>query len=282
VSEYGAAATGAFAAAAVDSANFRTRYLLVSPAAELAATDAPASDFLRRALTTEERPEIRAQAARSVRAGNAFVNELSAATTDEAVRVREAAVLALGSARADAARDRLVQRLKDDDWPLVRAASARALSGLSPSQPGDGALTDALSDASADVRRAALASLGTHQVTASASRVEDRLNDDEELPSVRATAAVVLGAICDGAAADVLTEHARRLVDPGADDSARMIARSALSGLAVLKPPDLASRLAPLRGPKAPAVVRKAAEEALAAPGHCGPKKTEAPRARAK
>jgi hypothetical protein len=267
---FGAAASRAFARLATPKASFRTRYLLVGPATELAASDAQALAYVKASLVSESRPEVRAEAARSVRDPSAVHSELTRAVADREVRVREAATLALGASHAKEAVPALVDRLKKDEWPLVRSAAARGLSDVGTSTAVDADLATAVDeDESVPVRRAAVRALGLRGAVAQAKRVHSRLVDDVEDTSIRAEAALALGRLCDVESTDVLTDYARKLVDPKATEEQRIIGRNALSGLSLIGPPDLDGRLAPLRDKSMPTVVHELVESALRERGRC-------------
>ena len=99
--------------------------------------------------------------------------------------------------------------------------------------------------------------------------MRDKLADEEEDPTVRAEAALALGALCDTAAETALTEHALRLADPQATEDQRAIARNALAALSAIRPVDLEQRIAKLRDKKAPPVVQSLAQAALSSPARC-------------
>src|SRR5204863_4968151 len=137
-------------------APFRTRYLLLEPAAALSSKDPSARAYLSGAMMSDPDEHVRAQAARSLRDPRQLSVELRRLLDDPAVRVREAALVALRASGAEEARAAIAYRLEHDAWPLVRSAAARALAGLRPGPEADGALGDALGDDSGEVRRAAL------------------------------------------------------------------------------------------------------------------------------
>ena len=163
----------------------------------------------------------------------------------------------------------IVNRLKRDEWPLIRSAAAEALSLLGQSAQIDAALGDALDDQSPQVRAPVIRALGARRAMHHAPEIRERLDDEEEAPIVRASAAAALGLMCDSGALDVLTRHAVKLKDPMLDADQRGIAPIALASLSRIHPPDLAERLSPLRGKNVPDLARRAAEAALATPGGC-------------
>jgi HEAT repeat protein len=260
----------AFARVARPDASFRFRYLLLEPAAILAAKDAGARAFLRRSLAADPSPHIRTQAARAIADVNTFRAELLRAVDDEHVRVREAAVEKLGERAAAFAGGPIARRLESDPWPLVRAASATALGRLAPDPALDDALADALEDASVHVRAPAAKALGLRRAVEHAAKLRDLLRDDEQAAEVRSAAAGALGELCDRESLDLLTAHARRLADPLLAEDGRMISPAALRALTRIHPPDLQKRLEPLLAAGAPQLARSAARAALRSPGTCG------------
>jgi HEAT repeat protein len=265
---HAAASTAAFARLATTGASFRTRYLLLGVASELASVDPAARAFLLKALTRDESAHVRARAARVASDSGAFRAALLGAVEDEGVRVREAAVESLGEARAEYAATPLAKRLVDDHWPLVRSAAATALGRLRPSAPVDQALVGALDDESATVRRPALLALGAHKTISAAGEVRERLADRDETPSVRAAAALALGMMCDSSSVGTLTSYARGLADP--QNPLRDVAQAALTALSWIDPSDLAERIAPLRAKGVGTGVRQAADAALSGASRCG------------
>ena len=267
---YGDSARRAFYRLLAPQATFRTRFLLLGPATELSAIDPAARAYVERALTTEPDPRIRAEAALTLRDPAPYHVELSRLLDDAEVRVREAAVTALGAARADDARDRMLYVMERDPWPFVRVAAAHALVGLSAGSSVDDALARTLEDdESPEVRRAVLRVIGERRAVADVAAVRDRLADDEELPGVRAEAALSLGLLCDGASLASLTAYSRKLASPTAEESDRLLGKSALTALALIHPNDLDRRIAPLRDKTAPPAVRLFALTALHTPSRC-------------
>jgi HEAT repeat protein len=268
-SAYGAPAAHAFSRLATPNAAFRTRYLLLGPASELAKVDPTARGFIEQSLTTEKDARIRAEAARVLRDPSPYRVHLSRLLDDEAVRVREAALGALGTAHADDARDRMLYVLDNDPWPLVRVAAARAVAALPPGAAVDEGLSRSLGDASGDVRRSAVHAIGVRGAVADIPAVRERFADDAELLSVRAEAAISLGRLCDFASLPALTERAQKLTDLRAADEDRLLGKSSLVALGMLHPADLARRIAPLGDKAAPQAVRLLARTVLAVKGRC-------------
>jgi HEAT repeat protein len=260
----------AFNRIATPRASFRTRFLLLEPAAELDAHDPGARAFLRRSLAVDDSPQVRARAAGAVRRAPEYKAELLRAIDDPELRVREAAIVTLGERAQDFAGASIVNRLKRDEWPLIRAAAAEALSQLAKSAEIDAALGDVIDDPSSQVRGSVIRALGARRAMRLAPEIRERLDDEEEAVIVRASAAAALGLMCDSGAVEVLTRHAVKMKDPMLAADLRSIAPIALASLSRIHPPDLAERLSPLRDKSAPELVRRAAQAAIATPGGCG------------
>lgn len=248
---------------------FRTRFLLLEPAARLAASDPGARRFVEDTLARDDNPLLRAQAARVLRAAAPFQRALVAAVADPEMRVREAAVEKVKELGAGFAAPAVEARLLGDPWPLVRAASAEAIAALGPSSQLDAALVEALEDDSALVRAPAVRALGARGARHHAEAIRDLLTDRDESVPVRAAAASALGTLCDGESLDALTEYARKLQDPYLGEL-RPVASAALHALGRLHPADLQSRIAPLLDRRLPTTVQQAAQAALRAQPSCG------------
>ncbi|HEX9621961.1 MAG TPA: HEAT repeat domain-containing protein [Polyangiaceae bacterium] len=248
-------------------ASFRTRYLTLEPLAALSRVNAAARERLNAAFGAGD-ARLRARAARLVADPAEFQGELVRALSDPAVRVREAAALSLARPGADFAAAALIERLRGDDWPLVRAAAAQALGALSHGGAVDRELIHALEDPSPHVRAPAAAALGQRRALSALDDVQERLEDRDEDPRVRAAAARALGRACDQSRSDILTDYARRYAGAASKEELR-VARAALDALATLGPPDMKSRLSPLLGPEVIKEVRDAAERTLASAPSC-------------
>jgi len=260
----------ALARVAAPSADFRTRYLSVAPAAALEAKAAHAHAWLARAIVSDPSHHVRAEAARRVPRLRAFEKELTRALADPEVRVREAALETLTRPEGAFAMSGVSALLGSDRWPLVRAAAAVALARYGSSPEVDAALARALADGSAKVRAPAALSLGERRALGHAPALRARLEDKEEAVDVRVAAGLALGLMCDAASVDLLTDLALELRDPTLGADARALGPVALGSLSRIRPADLVKRLRPLTDAKAPASVRRAAEAALAAPPTCG------------
>ncbi len=253
----------------VGATDFRTRYLLLQPAAELAAVSPEATALLRRAFADSD-PRLRARAAAVVRSPRPFAQELGRALDDAEMRVREAAIGAVDGLEGAFATPQLTARLRDDPWPLLRAAAAGALAQHPPSEGTDAALAEATRDGSLYVRVAALGALGARRAHRYAGLAEARLSDRAEHPQVRAAAAGALGTLCAAEAYPTLLGYARQLADPLLPEEQRTIGERALASLGRLGTAALRQDLAPLLAKTAPPAVRLAALRALQAPERCG------------
>jgi hypothetical protein len=257
-------ADAALARLSAPTAPLRVRYLRVAPAAELAETTPAARALLDAAIASDADPHVRAAAAVAVRDARVFQPSLLRALGDADARVRMAAAHGLLGASSGPATPVLLKALEDDRWPQVRGLSAQALGTAPPSADIDARLVSAVTgDDSWLVRRAALGALGTRGARAHGDIVLERLDDEEEWPAVRLSAARALGALCHAPALASLTKHARSLGDPLASQDERGIGYASLGALRDLAPPDLAKRLAPLLDKRAPAGARAAAAMAL-------------------
>jgi hypothetical protein len=244
-------------------AALRVRYLRVGPAGELAQAAPSARALLDGALTSDADARVRAAAAHAVREPRAFQASLLRALTDAEPRVRMEAAHDLAGAADGAATAALIAVLKHDRWPAVRGLAAEALGFAPPSADTDERLVAAVGDDSWVVKRAALGALGTRGARAHADVALERLDDDEEWPAVRLSAARALGELCYVPALGSLTKHVKSLADALATPDERGIGYAALGALRDLAPPDLDKRLAPLLDKRAPAGARSAAESAL-------------------
>lgn len=267
---FGAQAAPRLSRIARGAPEYRERYLLLEPASHLAPAAPELLEFLKRALHHDDMAPVRARAARVFPTSAALVPDLLRAVEDPHVRVREAAVQNLGEARVEAAHGPLTRRLREDPWPLVRAASVRALTHLEPSREIDQALAvSAEDDASPHVRRPALLALGTRNARTHRELVLERLEDDDEDPYVRAAAAATLGSFCDLEAVTLLTAQAEPLSRLTSDEAKQVVGRAALSALGRIAPPDLDARLRIFDGPEVPIWAKHAAAAAREHPERC-------------
>ena len=199
-----------------------------------------------------------------------------AALTDENPRVRGAAAefFRAHPAGLAAAAPKLFPAA-DDPWPFVRMAALRAVGGA-PAAVKQRALTTVkkrLEDSSFEVRRAALEAMAGMPAEWVREDILARLDDEHEALPVRSQAARTLGSVCSTEDLDRLTTLAQATLAPMAFELEREVGLAAIEALGAIHPADLGKRLAPLRGPKAPATLKGAADRALAAPSRCASKK---------
>ena len=261
IGEFQPAAGAAIARLSSPNASFRTRFLLLAPSAELAASDPPLRASLAQALASDPDPHLRTQALSVLKDPAPFADQVSVALSDPDVRVRQAAIRA--SSGLPSAVPVLSERLAKDPWPLVRMAAADALADAKSAPSAGAALSRAIDDPSPHVRAHVIVALGEHRASAEVGKIRARLQDEEEYPMVRAAAAQALAALCDTSSLDSLTSYAQKLLDPMATAQDHMIGSAALLALGDMHPADLAKRLAPLRAKGAPAQAREAADAVM-------------------
>ncbi len=256
--------------AALTGADMPARFVLVEPARALALTSRPATLG---ALLDDPDAHVRARAAEASSGVDALTARLDAHIADPEPRVREAALLALGAAKA-APEQAASLALAKDEWTFVRVAAAAALGAGGPRVAGSAndALGRALADPATVVKQAALAALGARRATSSAGAIGRIARDAEVGLDLRVTATRALGAVCATNELDFLTRAAARVASP-ADEADLRIGLAALDALGRIHPADLGARLAPLRDKNARPPVRNAANRALADAGTCAPTK---------
>jgi HEAT repeat protein len=240
-------AEAALAQVLAGNPDFRTRYLALEPLAVL-------GDRGRLESFARRDPEwpVRARAV-ELSVGDTALRD---ALADPEPRVREAALRArVGTA---------VYGLRDE-WSFVRVSAAESM-GATRENPK--ALAAALKDPSPKVRAAVVTALGTSGARTEAKAIRERLDDLKEDVEVRALAARTLGQLCVQDAADRLTKLAVLALHP-VDEADERIGTAALDALAMLHPPDLANRLSPLRAKGSRALLKRAADLAVASPGAC-------------
>ena len=268
VSEFQPEAGRVLARLSAPGRDFRTRFLVLGPSAELGESDPAVRGAFARALTSDSDPRFRAQALSVLKTPQAFATEIQRALSDPELRVREAAVRA--SAGLSSAVPLLSERLQSDPWPLVRMAAADALAAAPPALGTGPALSRAIEDPSPHVRAHVISALGAQKASGQLEKIRERLQDEDEYPMVRAAAAQAVGALCDSESLGTLTEYAHKLTDPTADPASHLVGAASLLALRALRPPDLAERLAPLQAKTAPAQARQAANAVLQRPaGAC-------------
>jgi HEAT repeat protein len=277
-----AAAGVAFARLATPDADFRTRFLLLGPAAELAkAGDPRAEAFVLGAVTSDPDNHVRARAAEVSSELPRGLAPLERAMRDADPRVRDAAVSSLGrlvDPKGAKVQPQpwppdlfpgMTELLASDPFTFVRAHAADALVFAPAGDATDKPLASALEDGSPVVRARVVEALGRRGANRFAGDIRDRLDDEAEILDVRMRAARALGRICDAKSADRLTELARKTATPGVSGDVLVIGASAAAALGRLNPPDLAKRLAPLADPRAPRVAQEIARSAAATPERC-------------
>lgn len=247
--------------------SFRTRYLLLAPAATLAPVDPSARQLLEAALAPNTDPRLRTRALELMPRDADAAPKLVNALNDRDPRVREAAAHAVRDTHATSAENPLTGLVKRDDWPLVRRAAADALAQLPSAPPGNSALIDALGDEIASVRAAAADALGARRVTAAARALRKRLEDKDERFEVRRASASALSALCDSDSADALSDLTKRLADPIATAEQRALGEASLQALAVIDPQGFAQRTSTLM--KTPAAKAVRAAQASATSSAC-------------
>ena len=261
IGEFQPAAGAAITRISSANASFRTRFLLLSPTAELLSQDPALRASFAQALAADPDPHLRAQALNVLKEPTLFAEQVSAALNDPDVRVRQAAIRA--SSALPSTVPVLSDRLAKDPWPLVRMAAADALAEAKGTPSAGAALSRAIDDQSPHVRAHVIVALGEHPAGAELDKIRARLSDEDEYPMVRAAAAQALAALCDKSSLDTLTSYAHKLLDPMATAQDHMIGSAALLALGDMHPADLAKRLEPLRAKGAPPQAREAADAML-------------------
>jgi HEAT repeat protein len=251
-------ASSAFARLA-KSEDFRTRYLLLGPAAELAGVgDSRAEAHLIHALTKDNDGHVRARAAELSAELPSALEPLSRALADEDARVRDAALGAVVH-QTDPGGAKVTQRvwppalfpaalkvLASEPFTFVRARAADALVAAPPGEGVDRPLAAAIGDPAPQVRARVIEALGRRRAQTYAREIREVLDNEAEVAEVKARAARALGRLCDQGAADRLTELAQKAASPQAKPDDITIATGASAALGQLNPPDLGKRLAPL------------------------------------
>ena len=256
--------------AAQASTDWQHRYRLVDTAEPVATTNPGVREWLARAMTNDESPFVRKQAASSVKMPDMYRVELLSALQDREVRVREAAAQALTTRAGAFARDALFERLKGDDWPLVRLAAADALSAQAPDNEIDLQLAKAIEDSAPMVRSHAIDALGHRQAFAQAPKILERYESRTEPTKVRMSAARALGWLCHQQAIAALKDRAITLRDPALDAEQRSLAGVSLAALSRIHPHNLQDLLTPLLNKDVNPSVRRAAQAAINATERCG------------
>jgi HEAT repeat protein len=255
----------------VPNADLATRYLALEPLTELArAGDRSSQTRVASMLAHDPEWPVRAHAAELARDLPSAQSELMTAIDDKEPRVRQAALDTIAELRSSPAAVLVEKRLENDAWTFVRVAAARAMGAMPAARDLDKALATQLgTDQAPQVRGALIDALALHQAREYASAVRERLDDAQEIPLVRTAAARALGAMCDPAQLERLTELARAAADPMASGEDLTLGLAAIAALGDIHPADLATRLAKLRDNSVRDAVRAAADHALASPARC-------------
>jgi hypothetical protein len=275
-------ASSAFARLAKADADFRTRYLLLGPAAELAGVgDARAEAHLIHALTKDGDSHVRTRAAELSAELPSTLEPLSRALGDEDARVRDAALAAVvritdpGGAKVTqrvwpaALFPAALKLLASEPFTFVRARAADALVAAPPGDGVDRPLAEAMGDPAPLVRARVIEALGRRRAQGYAREIREVLDNEAEVVDVKVRAARALGRICDQGSADRLTELARKAASPQAKADDISIAASASAALGQLNPPDLAKRLAPLGDKGAPRIALDMVRSAVGSADRC-------------
>ncbi|HHH29412.1 MAG TPA: hypothetical protein ENK57_13845, partial [Polyangiaceae bacterium] len=243
--EHGAAA---LAQTLAEDGSFRTKYLLLEPAAVLAADgDARATAFLRESLSSGS-PPLRARAAEVSGPVTSLAGALGKALDDESPRVRRAALAAMtigADAMTPTTERHVLRLLRADRWTFVRKEAAQALSRRPPSPATDQALVAALDDAPRDVRVAALRALGHRGSVSTAADILELADAPNESVYVRTAAIRALSDLCHRDAVPFLYKLALRAGYQQLPYD-QPLGMAALSALDHIRPADLSQQLAPL------------------------------------
>ncbi|HKQ70287.1 MAG TPA: HEAT repeat domain-containing protein, partial [Polyangiaceae bacterium] len=270
----------AFARLVAKAPDFRTRYLLLGPAAAIARSgDRAAERFVIEATLRDADEHVRARAAEVAGELPEAITALESALRDKP-RVRDAALVSI--ARLSDPRGKVQNRvwpatlfprvaelLETEPFTFVRSHAADALVFAPAGESADGPLAKALNDASPTVRARAVESLGRRGALRHAGELRARLDDEDEILDVRVRAARALGRVCDASAASRLTELARKAASPSPAGGDLAIGASAAAALGRLRPPDLAGRLAPLSAKGASRIAQEIARVAFESTERC-------------
>ena len=258
----------AFDALAKDATEFRDRYLLLPAAAELARTGSESGiAFLRAATEKGGDHRLRARAAELAYGVPKLEARVVELLDDEKVRVREAALLSLTRAGAKVGKDlqaKLVERLVSDKWTFVRRAAISALAAAPSDAPLDAKIAARVDwEESAGVRAEMMNALAARNARKHTNVVASRAFDQREAVEVRSAAVLALGKLCERDAVDPLTELVLRGATPQFEAD-RKLGLAATEALGVLRPFDLAARLATVTKETAPPEIRAVAKKAIA------------------
>jgi hypothetical protein len=195
------------------ASRFADRWRLVRAARELPSDDGPVDAWLGGLAREAEEWMLRAAAMEALGRRDApDRGEVArAALADDYPRVRVEAVAVLDG--LDEADERLALLVRDDSWPMVRAAAIDAVWNRREALP---VVRRAVRDRSARVRGAALAALARAGDAEAWPLVEARLADPEERPEVTVAALRYVRSQCVAEAGPAVLEVLERGIRPDA------------------------------------------------------------------
>jgi HEAT repeat protein len=250
--------------------SFRSRYLLLGPIASLArAGDASSSARFLSLLAHDPDSPVRAHAAELAAHIAAAQGALFASLADPDPRVRDAALRTIADERSSPATVAVEKLLEHDPWSFVRASAANAIGSFPAATDVDRALVAALKDPAPTVRVAAIDALAAHRAAAFAPDLRARLDDEAETLDVRVAATRALGATCDAASLERLSDLAGKVASPIASEVEVALGLAAIDAIGAMHPADIARRLSAVTAPGVSASVRRRAHDAIVSPGTC-------------
>lgn len=183
------------------------------------------------------------------------------------MRVRGAAARFWGERGAGEQAARLVELLAQDEWPLVREESARALGRSAQRTPlneesVEGLVRALRKDTSPRVRRMVARALGSVGGAESLEALRRAFERDDAW-GVRAEAALALGRLCDEKLVDEWTDWALRLTQGFGQEDQAQVGYAALTALVLTQPKDLERRVAPLQASSVPGPLRAQVQRIL-------------------
>lgn len=242
-------------------ATFESRYLALPARAALAALgDEEQVAAMKRELAAPE-PALRARAVALAAPLPSLSALVIAAARDPEPRVRRAAAAGLARAGGDGAS--ALTALFTDEWTFVRTSAYEAASTARELPLGAALVARLTAEPSALGQAALIDALSERGEPAARPVVRAALVDPKRPPEVRARAVRGAALLCDAEAIDALVSLAQKGAQPTANDGERVLAGASIVALGRLHPPDLAARLAFLRGPGVPAPLAGAARAAL-------------------
>ncbi|MGD8863013.1 MAG: HEAT repeat domain-containing protein [Myxococcales bacterium] len=244
---------------------FEDRWRLVETARVLSgspAVDAWLSDL----AGSEERWMLRGAAIHALRARGAEQADAAArkGLGDEYPRVRMAAARSLTGRASE--RQALTELAEGDRWPMVRAAALDALSGI---DGASAAWLAALDDRAKLVRAAAVRGLTRARARDAWPQVKARLLDDDEWPEVVTEGIAFVRAMCVQDGAGVLLSILRRGLKPDAWEPDRDVSAVAFQALLDLGGEPAKAAISAVGGRHAPPGYRAAIERTSQAKPAC-------------